>query len=223
MKKTLIALTLLLALVATALSAPAATLWDGFPKGIVRGGSYTLQSDTSATSKSVGTVNAGESVYILEVRSEWYRVMPVGRTTVGWMPFNAVEWQGGFSTGMVISESASLRNEPKTTATRLINIKNGESFFILSTIDDWYYVCFYDSKSGSPLWGYIRNDFIIENPWYITMPQATYAYSMPTRDSKKVGQLISGTQLPVIGEYGDFFVVNLRSASAFIAKRDVGY
>ena len=40
---------------------------------------------------------------------------------------------------------------------------------------------------------------------------------------KKVGELISGTQLVIIGEYGDFWVVNLRSASGFIYKNDVQY
>mgnify|MGYP003623882591 CR=1 FL=1 len=61
----------------------------------------------------------------------------------------------------------------------------------------------------------------VRNPACITSTKSTYVYATPDRGAKKVGQLISGTQLVVIGEWGEFWMVNLRSASGFIYKRDV--
>ncbi|HML49386.1 MAG TPA: SH3 domain-containing protein [Clostridia bacterium] len=63
----------------------------------------------------------------------------------------------------------------------------------------------------------------MRNPRFVTTHKSTYVYAVPDRSGKKVGELIAGTQLVIIGEYGDYWVVNLRSASGFIHKSDVQY
>jgi uncharacterized protein YgiM (DUF1202 family) len=122
--------------------------------------------------------------------------------------------------GVVISENVSVREAPSTNATRLARPSNGAVLDIWSEADGWYYVTYYD-EDGQVFQGYVLVDYIVINPVYLTTTKATYVYSTPSRASKKVGQITTGTPLLVIGEYNNFWVVNLRSASGFIYKGDV--
>ncbi|MDR0897615.1 MAG: hypothetical protein LBN04_07135 [Oscillospiraceae bacterium] len=165
---------------------------------------------------------AGTSVLILQQSADWYQVKARADDVVGWVPMGSVMRSNTAPVipGVVISENVSLRDEPRTNATRLARVPNGAVLDIWAEADGWYTVNYYD-KDGQVFHGFVRADFIVVNPVYITTTQSTYVYSTPSRSSKKVGQITTGGQLLVIGEYNNFWVVNLRMASGFIYKGDV--
>ncbi len=188
-------------------------------------GDGRLYAQPSAGAKVVATLNYGENCRIVDRRDGWYRVVSIGGYNLksGWIaqPNIHPDEEAPYHLGVVVSETASLRETANTSAKRVANIKNGEAFCLLDEQAGWYYTAYWDGKASEPLYGWVRVDFVLRDPWYITTYQSTYAYSMPDRNSKKVGQLVAATQLPVIGEMGNFWVVNLRSAAAFIYKGDL--
>lgn len=171
----------------------------------------------------VGALQAGTGVIVLQSYAGWLQVHARAERLVGWVSASTVKIDTATPVypGVVISQNVSLRESPSTSATRLASIPNGTILELLDEQNGWYYVTYWNDKTGSPLQGWSLVDYIVRDPAYITTTKSTYVYATPSRSAKKVGQLVSGTQLVVIGEYDDFWVVNLRSASGFIYKRDV--
>jgi hypothetical protein len=188
-------------------------------------GSLTIGTTvkTSPVSDADGDfLPAGTSVLILQQSGDWYQVKARADDVVGWVPVGNVMRSNAAPVvpGVVISENVSLRETPRTNATRLARVPNGAVLDIWAEADGWFTVTYYD-KDGKVFQGYVRADFVVVNPVYLTTTQSTYVYSTPSRSSKKVGQITTGGQLLVIGEYNNFWVVNLRTASGFVYKGDV--
>ena len=193
------------------------------PSGNVAAGGAQLYAEPVEGAKQLATLAGGAEVIVLRRSGNWAQVFVHNGQKVGWMMGGAVQTAYGtmFYPGIVISQSVSLREEPKTNAKLVSSIPNGAMINILQEQSGWYYASYWDGKTNVPKQGWVRTDFIVRNPTFLTTTQSTYVYATPSRSAKKVGQLIAGTQLVVIGEYGDFWVVNLRSASGFIYKGDV--
>lgn len=198
--------------------------WSPYRTGTVVGNG-TLYAQPSFAAKVSATLRYGENFMVLEERDGWLHVANYAsaKPLVGWIYRTEVHTEAdpGYVVGIVVSENASLRETPSTAAKRLATVKNGEPFYLLDEQNGWYYVSYWDLKASVPLNGWVRVDFVQRDPWYLTTFQSTYAYCMPDRNAKKIAQLEAGIQLLVLGEMGNFWVVNLRSATAFIAKGDI--
>lgn len=196
---------------------------NGLATGTIVGGPVAVYDGMWADANVVGTLANGTAVVITQTYSGWIQVFARAERIVGWVPAGNVQYTQATPvySGIVISQNVSLRSDRSTGATRLASIPNGTYLDILTEQDGWYYVNYYDQKNASPLQGWVLSDYIVRDPSFVTTTKATYVYAVPSRSAKKVGQLISGTQLVVIGEYDDFWVVNLRSASGFIYKPDI--
>lgn len=196
---------------------------SGQPTGTVVATSAAVFDGIGANAKPIGDLQSGEGVIVLQNQGEWLQVFSRAQRLVGWVTAGAVriDYSSPIYPGIVISQNVSLREGPSTGAARIASVPNGSIFDLLDEQNDWYRVAYFDSKTSQMLEGWVLVDYIVRDPSYVTTTKLTYVYSMPARDSKKVGQLVSGTQLVVIGEYGDFWVVNLRSASGFIYKNDI--
>lgn len=217
---------LLLALLMLLSLAPALADGDlnGLSTGTVVAGSVTVYDGTWADASAIGSLPYGTPVVILQSYGEWMQVHARAMRLVGWVSSYDIQIDTSVMPiylGVVISQNVSLRESPSTGARRIASIPNGEMLSLLDEQNGWYTVSWWDSKSNTPQQGYVLVDYVVRDPQYITTTGSTYVYSTPSRSSKKVGQVVSGTQLVVIGEWGDFWVVNLRSASGFIYKRDV--
>ena len=196
---------------------------SSLPTGTIANFPATVFDGTWNGANVVGTLAPGTSVIVLQTRGDWVQIFARAQRIAGWVAPGSVQihYDNPIFPGIVISQNVSLRENPSTGARRIASIPNGAMFDLLDEQNGWYYVSYYDGKNASPLQGWVVVDFVVRNPSFLTTTKSTYVYSTPTRSSKKVGQLVAGTQLVVIGEYGDFWVVNLRSASGFIYKRDV--
>lgn len=121
--------------------------------------------------------------------------------------------------GVVICKSMSIRDGRSTGAKLLTTVLNGDKLRILSEEGDWFQVRYVD-RLGKETIGWARAAYIVKNPINVTTIKAAQAYCYPSLSAKCVGELAKGTQLIVIGQYGDFYCVNLRQASAFVLARD---
>ena len=195
---------------------------NGLPTGTIVG-SVTVYDGPWSDANVVGSLENGTAVIVMQQNGDRTQVFARAQRLAGWIVSSGVQVnpQTPVYPGIVISQNVSLRTDKSTGATRLASIPNGTVLDLLDEQNGWYYVNYWDTKTMTATQGWVLVDYIVRDPSFITTTKSTYVYSTPTRDSKKVGQLVSGTQLVVIGEYGDFWVVNLRSASGFIYKGDI--
>ena len=132
--------------------------------------------------------------------------------TLGVIPLAAAD--GSDWIGVVIAQRISQRESQSLSGKLVQNINNGEAVTILSEDNGWFNVT-YNGKEG-----WVVSDYVVENPVYITLRNSnTAAFSYPNSDSKKVGSLTKYTKLLVISQTDNYWVVNLRQASAFISKK----
>ncbi len=121
--------------------------------------------------------------------------------------------------GEVISQNVSLRADHSTGASLIKSIGNGENFLILDRWEDWLQAEYQDIESGETYTGWLRTDYVVENPMYITLRNSsTPAYAYPSANSKMVGSLAKYTRLTVIEQLDRYWVVSLREAAASIPK-----
>ena len=123
----------------------------------------------------------------------------------------------------VISKNASIWAEPRTNSKKLGSVSNGadlnailmesegqEGAAVLE--QDGFYAVEYQGQQG-----WINSAYAVYAPFEIVLMESNVpAYSAPDRNSKRVGSLSKLTRYTVIGFYDDFYVVNLRQASAFV-------
>lgn len=195
---------------------------DGLPTGTVLDAT-TVYDGTWSNANVVGVLQPGAGVIVLQHIGDWLQVFARAERIVGWVAPGTVDVQydSPIFPGIVIAQSISLRESPSTRAKRIASLPNGAMFDLLDEQNGWYRVSYWDGKSQTPLEGWVLVDFVVRDPSFITTTKATYVYATPSRSSKKVGELVSGSQVVVIAEFGDFWVVNLRSATGFIYKKDV--
>lgn len=226
MMKRFLGLALAMTMLLSVAPAMASDTANGQPVGTVTG-TVTVYDGAWNDAKAIGTLDVGTGVIIMQQNQQGGRIQVFARVQrlAGWVDAQYIRIDSSTPVfpAVVISQNVSLRETASTGAARLASIPNGSVLEVMSEEGSWYYVRYWDGKSETPMMGYVRSDFVVRDPSFVTTTQSTYVYSTPSRSSKKVGQLVSGTQLVVIGEYNDFWVVNLRSASGFIYKNDIDY
>ncbi len=118
----------------------------------------------------------------------------------------------------VISRNATVRTEPSTGSRSLGSVSNGGQLTgrtdyngNIITQNGFYAV----EYKGQDAW--ISSAYSVCGPFEIVLQESNVpAYCAPNRNSKRVGSLEKGTRLTVLGFFDDYYVVNLRQASAFI-------
>lgn len=118
----------------------------------------------------------------------------------------------------VISKSASIWKDPRTNSKRLGTVANGEEVEIIrgengAPIQEYgFYRVSYKGQTG-----WINQDYCVYAPIEIVLMESNVpAYCAPDSSSKKVGSLAKLTRYSVIGTYGDYYIINLRQAAAFV-------
>lgn len=118
----------------------------------------------------------------------------------------------------VISKSASIWQEPRTNSKKLGSATNGQEIEIIRGENggpleqNGFYRVDYNGKAG-----WINKEYCVYAPLEIVLMESNVpAYCAPDTRSKKVGSLSKLTRYTVIGTYGDYYIVNLRQAAAFI-------
>lgn len=118
----------------------------------------------------------------------------------------------------VICKSASIWQEPRTNSKRLGSVANGEEVEIIrgengGALKQYgFYRVSYKGQAG-----WINKDYCVYAPLEIVLMESNVpAYCAPDSTSKKVGSLAKLTRYTVLGTFGDYYVINLRQAAAFV-------
>ncbi len=118
----------------------------------------------------------------------------------------------------VISKSASIWKDARTNSKKLGSVGNGEEVEIITgpyggpLEQDGFYRVSYKGQAG-----WINRDYCVYAPTEIVLMESNVpAYCAPDSRAKKVGSLSKLTRYTVVGTYDDYYIVNLRQASAFI-------
>jgi uncharacterized protein YgiM (DUF1202 family) len=185
-------------------------------------GETPIYTDTSL-SKVAATLQNGQKCIVVSSAGNLVEVYTIDTHKAGWMIWsNSVSGQT-IVPGIILSSSASLRETASTGSRLIMAISNGEIVSILGESNGWYNVEYQDRHTNTTKTGFIRTDFVLKYPEFIILQKTTDIYAMPTSGSKKVGQVATPTALVIIGEYNGYLCVNLRQASGFIRKTDVGW
>lgn len=118
----------------------------------------------------------------------------------------------------VISKSASVWQDARTNSKKLGSASNGQELEIIRGENggpleqDGFYRVSFNGKAG-----WINKDYCVYAPLEIVLMESNVpAYCAPDTSSKKVGSLSKLTRYTVIGTFGDYYIVNLRQAAAFV-------
>ena len=118
---------------------------------------------------------------------------------------------------IVISKNVNLRSSASTGATKTGSASNGDTLTVLDDNGGTWIEVSLTQKNGKTVSGWVQRCYVVVQPMTLTLRRSnTTAYSAPTTSSKAVGSLSAYTTLTVLGTYDDFYIVNLREASAFI-------
>ncbi|MDR0928322.1 MAG: SH3 domain-containing protein [Oscillospiraceae bacterium] len=120
------------------------------------------------------------------------------------------------STGFVLCETLTLRETPSTLSARVGFMEYSATFDILEESNGWYRVQYHGVERLAE--GWVQSAYVLKDPAYYAASVETPVLAYPAADAKRVGLIDPGTELAIIAETDDYYIVSLRSASGFIAK-----
>ena len=206
--------------------------------------SLRVRSKASTEGTILGYLSNGDKFNILGSQGEWYKISY--SNTTGYVHKDYVKELKSESNnntssqkGQVINISSSLRvrSSASTTASIIGNLKNGETFDIISKSGEWYKI-----KTGS-LNGYVHGDYVkvISGSDTVTPPTTTPSENESTSTIKKTGQvvnvstnlrvrsaadtsssvlgyLVNGENVKITGEKGSWYKIDFKGKSGYVHK-----
>ena len=125
---------------------------------------------------------------------------------------------------VVLCEELTLREQPDASSKAVKALGYGDRPIVVGADtqegaqeENGFVYCTMGDSEDSPS-GWVNADYIIINPaWYVTEKE-TAVYAWDDTDAPKVAMLGKDTQLPILKEEGDWYVVSLRGATGWIHK-----
>lgn len=144
---------------------------------------------------------------------------------VAFASFENNDAKAGWSekTGIVVSTTVSVREEPDTRSDRYTKLSNGNLVQIVGEVGDWYIIDLTSLgfKEGE---GYALKNYIDTDVYYITLSDTVKLWADPFGTGVANGEKNKGTQMLVLYENAEWYVVQTRENSAgssFIRKKDL--
>lgn len=113
---------------------------------------------------------------------------------------------------LVLCESLTLRAQPDYAASAVATLAYGDPFVTCEQQDGWLHAV----ASDGSLDGWVRSEYVLVSPSYLVLDASTPAYAYGDESAPRVALLDAGTQLPILLTQGEWTVVSLRGASAWI-------
>ena len=125
---------------------------------------------------------------------------------------------------VVLCEKLTLRENPSSSSKALQTLNYGDLPIVVNADsptgpmeENGFVYCTLGDSEDSPC-GWINSDYIVINPaWYVT-EKKTEVYAWNDTAAPKVALLDKGTQLPILKESDDWYVISLRGAVGWINK-----
>lgn len=122
-----------------------------------------------------------------------------------------------FNRAIVLASRVTMRDQPNYSGKTITRIAGGSEVLLISDANGWVQASYTDDKSNTYV-GFLRDIYLAKNPVVLTLRQSgVAALAAPDPNSKHVGDLPRYTVLPVIGTWGNYYIVGLRNASAFVS------
>ena len=122
--------------------------------------------------------------------------------------------QLGFD-AVVISKNISIRPTQNANAKAVKKMNYGDHMAVMSLGNGWC-ECYLSETEG--LSGYVLESYILIDPAYITTEESTPVYAWQDQNAKRVGLLGRGETFPIIRMEGDWLLISLRGAAAWILR-----
>ena len=116
---------------------------------------------------------------------------------------------------VVISKNVSVRPTQNANAKAVKKLSYGDHLTVQSLGNGWC-ECYFSETEGPG--GYVLEDYILIDPAYITTEEPTPAYAWQAQNAKRVGLLGRGETYPIIRMEGNWFLISLRGAAAWIVR-----
>lgn len=113
---------------------------------------------------------------------------------------------------VVLCDSLSVRPQPDYGAQAAAVLRYGDPFVTDEGRDGWLHVY----ASDGNIEGWVRGEYVLVCPAYLVLEAATPAYAYGDEAAPRVALLDAGTRLPILLTEGEWTVVSLRGASAWI-------
>lgn len=126
-------------------------------EGVINGSNVNIRAEASTETKSLGKLQKGDVVEILESKNDWYKIKTKSGVTgyvAGWL-INVNQ----SSTATISEDVVNIRSGAGTHFDRIAQCKKGDKVTIIATEGDWYQVKLGDGKIG-----YVAN-------WLVTVNQ----------------------------------------------------
>lgn len=121
--------------------------------------------------------------------------------------------QIGYSS-VVLCSTLSLHTDPSYDSAVTQTLQYGDRIIVASQKDGWARVVLGDAEDSPS--GWVNDSYIAVDPaWYRT-DEDTPVYAWNSTSAPKVGLLDGGTTLPILRDDGDWIIVSLRGAAAWI-------
>lgn len=125
---------------------------------------------------------------------------------------------------VVLCEKLTLREKPSASSKALQSLDYGDLPIVIDADlptgpeeENGFVYCTLGDSEDSPC-GWIDSGYIVINPaWYVT-EQKTPVYAWNDTAAPKVALLDKNTQLPILKEEGDWYIVSLRGAVGWIHR-----
>lgn len=122
-----------------------------------------------------------------------------------------------FNRAFVLASRITMRDQPSLKGKTITRVPGGSEVTLISDANGWVQATYVDDK-GNSYTGYLRDRYLAKNPVVLTLRQSgVAALAAPDHNAKHVGDLPRYTVLPVIGTRGNYYIVSLRNASAFVS------
>ena len=122
-----------------------------------------------------------------------------------------------FNRAFVLASRITMRDQPSLKGKTITRVPGGSEVTLISDANGWVQATYVDDK-GNSYTGYLRDRYLAKNPVVLTLRQSgVAALAAPDYNAKHVGDLPRYTVLPVIGTWGNYYIVSLRNASAFVS------
>ncbi len=123
-----------------------------------------------------------------------------------------------YTEGTVISRNASVRANPDESAKKICNVYNGQYLKVTGVVGNWYVVdlaCLDNPKGYAT--GYILSYYVLTDYQCVYLKEGAPIYPYPNA-SKRIGYLPSGSFYTILGETSECWIINARTAAAYLPK-----
>lgn len=195
--------------------------------GTVNTDALRLRSEPSTSSPTLGYLNTGAQVEILEDLGEWYKVSYNGSagylfasyvsssTNASVVSAAAAESVAG-ATGVVTGSLVNFRSGPSMDDSILTTLTDGTEMTIVSVTEDWCLVNWNDQE------GYVKADYVsvggipLVDPRGIITGDCVNVRSTPSTDGSIVTKVYAGNLVDLIALEGDWYTVSCDGQTGYI-------